>query len=118
MGGGFTCADCSLVSQVVDLAMGNRRSEARLGEGVLGKPRLYGRVPEGRSGSAGAVGMAFMAPALEQSRAQATWGCVGGQPGPGFLAASHPGQGHLPVPRRPCGCSMGFSLLTGLRPIV
>lgn len=70
----FTCADCSLVSQVVDLAMGKRRSEARLGEGVLGRPTLSGRAPEGRSGSAGAVGMAFMAPTLEQSRAQASLG--------------------------------------------
>ena len=56
------------------MAMGKRRSEARLGEGVLGTPRLSGRAPEGRSGSAGAVGMAFMAPTLEQSRAQASLG--------------------------------------------
>ena len=56
------------------MAMGKRRSEARLGEGVLGKPMLSGRAPEGRSGSAGAVGMAFMAPTLEQSRAQASLG--------------------------------------------
>lgn len=73
-GWGFTCADCSLASQVVDLATGKRRSKARLGEGVLGKPRLSGRAPEGRSGSAGAVGTAFMAPTLEQSRAQASLG--------------------------------------------